>query len=374
MSLESEKDPQLFALIAQRLLAFDEPVSRIAKVKKNLSRLPLAQPARIDFASMLHLHCDSMQLDESIKQTNFIFSLAFAYSEVMAFKDLAFVQARALINDFALGAQARLEQQTSHLFSEPISASALLWFYFLVGIDFDWGAYLANEGCRPEDQAYRQQWLYVRDNVQRIIQYCDVELANCVTVDFFAEIKSIAQKLKPDTVLLVEGQSEAIVLPHIARIIDRSFADHKIFCLSCGGAKQVVRKYLVFKDTVHLTLFCLLDGDADEVALDLNEVLREGDVLVSLSVSELEDVFSLEQMLKVVESQLSSLGLGEDASLSPEEKQSLAIRPRKEKLEKLFKDRLLGDFDKIQFAHSVCRTLQKPQDLPQELKDIVSLL
>ena len=112
MSLESEKDPQLFALIAQRLLAFDEPVSRIAKVKKHLSRLPLAQPARIDFASMLHLHCASMQLDESIKQTNFIFSLAFAYSEVMAFKDLAFVQARALINDFALGAQARLEQQT----------------------------------------------------------------------------------------------------------------------------------------------------------------------------------------------------------------------------------------------------------------------
>lgn len=175
--------------------------------------------------------------------------------------------------------------------------------------------------------------------------------------------KKLAGKLRPNLLLLVEGQTEAIVLPHFARLSDLSFSQLGVEVIASGGAKQVARRYLTIKDTVRLPIVCVLDGDAEHSAELIEDALRDCDQLVSLAVVELEDSYSYEQLLYLLEEHLARFG----QTLSQCEFALPESGRRKDALNKIYRDRGLGDFDKIGFANEVVASCKKSTDVPLEM-------
>lgn len=175
--------------------------------------------------------------------------------------------------------------------------------------------------------------------------------------------KKLAGKLRPNLLLLVEGQTEAIVLPHFARLSGLSFSQLGVEVIASGGAKQVARRYLTIKDTVRLPIVCVLDGDAEHSAELIEDALRDCDQLVSLAVVELEDSYSYEQLLYLLQEHLARFG----QTLSQCEFALPESGRRKDALNKIYRDRGLGDFDKIGFANEVVASCKKSTDVPLEM-------
>jgi hypothetical protein len=175
--------------------------------------------------------------------------------------------------------------------------------------------------------------------------------------------KKLAGKLRPNLLLLVEGQTEAIVLPHFARLSGLSFSQLGVEVIASGGAKQVARRYLTIKDTVRLPIVCVLDGDAEHSAELIEDSLRDCDQLVSLAVVELEDSYSYEQLLYLLKEHLARFG----QTLSQCDFSLPESGRRKDALNKIYRDRGLGDFDKIGFANEVVASCKKSTDVPLEM-------
>jgi hypothetical protein len=169
--------------------------------------------------------------------------------------------------------------------------------------------------------------------------------------------------LRPELVLLVEGQTEAIVLPHVARVCGVTSSPAAVAVVASGGAQQVVRRYLTLKDSLRLPIICVLDGDAAQSAEMIDDSLRACDYLVSLTVNELEDSYSYELLLEMLNKYLGNHG----QTLSQSGFSLPRSGARKDPLRKLLRQRGLGDFDKIEFAHIAVDSLTKVAQVPDEL-------
>jgi hypothetical protein len=132
----------------------------------------------------------------------------------------------------------------------------------------------------------------------------------------------------------------------------------------------VARRYLTIKDTVRLPIVCVLDGDAEAAAAIVEDSLRAIDQLVSLQVIELEDSYPHDQLLFLLDEHLHKFG----QSLTRSELVLPDTGRRKQALDKLFRDRGLGDFDKIAFAHNVVESCKSSDDVPAEMAKIVEVV
>jgi hypothetical protein len=107
----------------------------------------------------------------------------------------------------------------------------------------------------------------------------------------------------------------------------------------------------------------VLDGDAAQSAEMIDDSLRACDYLVSLTVNELEDSYSYELLLEMLNKYLGNHG----QTLSQSGFSLPRSGARKDPLRKLLRQRGLGDFDKIEFAHIAVDSLTKVAQVPDEL-------
>ena len=82
---------------------------------------------------------------------------------------------------------------------------------------------------------------------------------------------------------------------------------------------------------------------------------------------ELEDCYSYEQLLYLLDAHLARFGqtLAQCDFALPESGR------RKDALNKIYRDRGLGDFDKIGFAQEVVQSCNKSSDVPLEMAKVV---
>jgi hypothetical protein len=174
----------------------------------------------------------------------------------------------------------------------------------------------------------------------------------------------------PRRVLLVEGPTEQIVIPHLAQCLGLNLAARAIMLVSAGGANQLMRRYMHYRELVALPIDCILDGDVASHGEALSEHLRDQDHLYILSSSEMESVFSLEQLTLIANCYLEN---HREGSIQPEIKISDWQRnvSTKEALERLWRKRGLGSFDKIGFARAVAKSIRWPAQVPIEIKAII---
>lgn len=174
----------------------------------------------------------------------------------------------------------------------------------------------------------------------------------------------------PHIIVLAEGQTEALVMPTFAKLLGANFDTLGIQVEACGGAKQVVKQYLNWRETTALPIVCILDNDVDESAEIIQDSLRQIDRMVMVSQGEIEDTFSTPVFHKLL-----NVYLKEHGCLEPITYVELTAgeNDRIDTLNRLFRIRGLGNFDKIGFAETVASNLTKA-DVPGDGKRIVGAI
>lgn len=171
----------------------------------------------------------------------------------------------------------------------------------------------------------------------------------------------------PHLILLVEGETESILLPHFANLLGFDFGRMGIMLVSAGGGKQVARKYFELRDVVSLPIVLFTDADAGEEIEVAAEALREHDRLHIWKEGEIEDTLDRDTLVQQLNTFLQTSGAPGYVSTAdfPDGHRRTAI------LNRLWRARGLGNFDKIGFAEVVAANLRERGQVP---RDVVAAL
>ena len=176
----------------------------------------------------------------------------------------------------------------------------------------------------------------------------------------------------PNLLVLVEGPTEEILLPYFAQQLNSDFTDKAIFIMACGGSKQLLKKYLSFRETTKLGMVCIFDHDAINEIEITKEMLRPNDFIHVWTDGEIEDIFSLSFLIEYINKFLNSQGISN--YITGKEFELYSSKRRITVLDKLFQERGLGKFDKTGFAHFIKNNYIKHDQIPKPAREIIKLL
>lgn len=174
----------------------------------------------------------------------------------------------------------------------------------------------------------------------------------------------------PTVLVLVEGNTEAVVLPKFVRLSGINPQEISPFFIPCGGANQLLRKFLHLRDITTLPILCILDDDAIEQSATIEDLLRERDRLHVWRQGEIEDTFPSLSLLETLNAYLHSLGVSELLSAD----QLKDGERRTEQLDRIWRARGLGDFDKVGFAQFQTARIKQSSDIPDDAKKLLKIL
>lgn len=179
----------------------------------------------------------------------------------------------------------------------------------------------------------------------------------------------LSTNFQPNVVLLVEGVTESILIPRIAQLLNAKLVGMAI--IACGGANQLLRRYIGLIDVTPLPVFCLIDRDADEPIATIRQLLRtEKDSLHVWQEGEIEDALGMEILLRYLNLFLSETGASAPISLRDME---TAGKNRTVDLDRVWRARGLGDFDKVGFARYVAEHISA-DEIPPQMRQLVANL
>lgn len=181
---------------------------------------------------------------------------------------------------------------------------------------------------------------------------------------------------QPSILLLVEGQTECILLPAMSKLLGTDLDALAVDITDCGGAKQVVKQYLNLREVTVLPIVCVLDSDVEEPAEIISDSLRPSDRLITMTRKEIEDTFSeaaFLRLLNIYMSHKAELYSNSPLTLSEIQEMEQHETGRTAVLDRLMRARGLGSFDKIGFARVAAEKLQSGE-IPPDCKNIVETL
>lgn len=157
---------------------------------------------------------------------------------------------------------------------------------------------------------------------------------------------------KAKAILLVEGLTEQYLLPYFALNSGLDLLARGIFIVPAGGVNKIVRKYEFWRDKIKQPIFCLFDSDASLLANNLAKRLAQTDEIHILSEGEVEDLMCLDFLVYMINEYLAEDALFDQSKsvqindFSPSEKRTTS-------LDKIWRERELGKFEKVKFAQFV---------------------
>ena len=174
----------------------------------------------------------------------------------------------------------------------------------------------------------------------------------------FAEIKKL---------VLVEGATEEILLPHFSRLFGFDFAQKGVFLVASGGKNQVVKDYLFNRENLNLKIAVILDADAKEQCESISEILREQDDIFLLEDGEFEDLLCPELILKALNNEFKNTAqvLFEDLE---------GDLPMTQKLYELYKIKGFGEFKKVEFSKIIHSAVINSSELGEKFERLVEFV
>jgi hypothetical protein len=369
-----------FWLTLQRFLIFEEPSSRWPKIRKGLLKTASKRLSGSVLGKLTPLEQDYLffdiygTTDEKSNSINRAINVLFALKDFQKFQRITFDMWAVGLKDFYSHSDRpnfrKLETLAKGIATaNNLAPSQELWLLHSCIAVPDWTA-LTSSGPWAQDE--RAQF------VQRLVGHISTELTAENVAGLLLRFDQEEEKARnnlpggflPERILLVEGPTEQIVLPHLARCLNLDFDARRIMLVSSGGANQVLRRYLNFRELVSIPIQCLLDGDVAQYAEAISEHLRDQDELFSLDSGEIEDVFSREQLTKITNTYIQiHKGSSVDAPVLIDEIGEEASN--KEVLDRLWRRRSWGSFDKIGFAQATTKSITQASEVPAELRQII---
>ena len=168
-----------------------------------------------------------------------------------------------------------------------------------------------------------------------------------------------------ESVVIVEGITEEILLPQFAKILGFDLLKNGIKIIPAGGKNQVVKLYYSLSEELKLPIFVLLDKDAIENVNTINKKLRKSDSVYLLNSGEFEDLLTKPLILKTINSDLKNFATVSIEDISKDE-------PMVKILEEIFKEKGLHEFKKAEFAQLVKQQISTENDISDEIKLIIN--
>ena len=184
------------------------------------------------------------------------------------------------------------------------------------------------------------------------------------------ELNAIGQMLgvsSPLRVLvLVEGNTEVLVLPAIAKTLGIDLTAEGIEVIPVGGKSQMLNAFLNFTEILKVPIVVVLDQDASALKPDLDYYCRPHDRIVLLS-GEIEDTYSQE----LIEKTIHQFYLSETIPIQLEQAEAPSTSNTVGTLEKFWQQHGLGRFHKITFATQLSKVLQAEQMVSPAMKVVI---
>lgn len=354
----------------QRCLHFEEPSSRWTKLVAQVSRHSNGKAKELSRASLSEQESAFMKVfgtpEDIIDNTVRMFNL------VLAMQDLSHFEAADFDLWFLSGEHGSSYDELPEVF-EAIAQDLLQGDFVLAqtaSLKHAWDVVpywrvLESFGPWSDDPlaAFVSRVLAKFDRMDMSLNLAAVKNAQKEFLQTLGNMRtSLPSNFQPSLIVLVEGNTESILLSRFLSLSKNKTADQVVLFNACGGANQLLRKYLQLRDVCRLPIICVMDQDAIEQTATIEDVLRDGDQVHIWKSGEIEDTFSVESLFDSLNAYLMSLGVAE--LLRAEDLYS-DLR-RTELLDKLWRDRGLGDFDKVGFAEFQVKRLRHANDIPAE--------
>ena len=171
-------------------------------------------------------------------------------------------------------------------------------------------------------------------------------------------------KFPIESVILVEGITEEILLPAFAQFLGWDFYANGVQVIPAGGKNQVVKMYYKLSEELKVPVFVLLDRDAEENIRQITPRLRPQDRIHLVSCGEFEDLLPKSLIVKTVNSHFRNF-------LSITESELPSNIPTAKVLEELFRTKGLHEFKKSEFAKLVRNEISVKEDISDEIFSII---
>ncbi len=371
----------------QKYLAFDEPSSRCARLKKAVAKqlkAPQSKDIDLNATSQYQQDClfDAVFGGRPSDNASRLLSVLLGLEEIARFDEIAFASwSNEIGPEESNGNQSSDFWQGLRRWFEGanLSASQTRWLMHCALITPSW-TQLTASGPWNNDPLR----VFLLSALEQVKTLCSKGTADSFDAKVFAPAHAQFCKLLaelraqlpgdflPQVIVIVEGPTEAVLLPRFAASLGIDLQANAVMIVPAGGAKQVSRRYLFLRDLVALPIICILDRDAEEQASVITDTIRDCDRLFVLEAGEIEDTFELGTFIRHLNLYLESFHGSAVQSVVASD-----FRPgtsRMTVLNKLWKARKLGDFDKIAFAQSIAQNLDTAGDVPQEVVLILKFL
>jgi hypothetical protein len=373
-----------FWSMLQKYLSFDEPSSRCARLKKAVAKqLKTPQAKEIDLNTASQDEQDRL-FDLTFggrpnNDANRLLSVMFGLEEIARFDEIAFASWANEIGQENFGAlpSSKFGDALLTWFSDAnLSQGQIRWLMHCALATPNWNQ-LRSSGpwdgnpltiflttaLTQIEATFSSGGNFDTKNFSRAhAQFCKLlcEMRAQLPGDFL-----------PQAIVIVEGPTEEVLLPRFAAVSGMNLQADAIMIIAAGGAKQVARRYLFLRDLVALPIVCILDRDAEEQAAVIEDTIRDCDRLFVLQAGEIEDTFDPATFARHLNFYLESF----HGSVQPVVSGDFPLgTSRKVILNRLWKARKLGDFDKIAFAQSIAQKLDTIGDVPKEIAQILKFL
>lgn len=168
-------------------------------------------------------------------------------------------------------------------------------------------------------------------------------------------------------VLLVEGATEEKLLPIFAEKLGVDLDKTGVQLIAAGGKNQVIRLYKKLYKRLNLPILILLDADASLIADGIREFQREEDRILVIQRGEFEDILPINLIHRTINTF--------HRLTTQVTKQELEIdMPMTSLLDNLWKEKGLGEYDKVKFARIVAENIRDEKDISPELHQIISTI
>ena len=167
--------------------------------------------------------------------------------------------------------------------------------------------------------------------------------------------------------ILTEGITEQLLLPRFAQVYGYDFEQNNVELIQAGGKNQVAKYYLDYINYVKIPIIILLDSDAKTIYDILKSKLRKSDKIIILKTGEFEDLLLSSLIKKAINSNFKNVV---QINVSDIDKNISKV----EALEKLYRVKCLGDFQKGEFAKLIEKNISNKTHLSKSIINILDII
>jgi hypothetical protein len=373
----SDPKPYESWLVAQKVLTFEEPLKKVQHVERAARRLAGAYQQELSSA-IIERYLNTRNLaanGQSFIAANCLnsvdrFMRFVAQEEIDRLQPLALADWKRKHKEF----EGTTELEHGANPESKLGSSDSAWLAYMI----DLGP-LMLAACDP--QVFSQDFLayFVNECLSKISTLSpaasqdkldrtgssNADRASSLLKEMLVRHRSsLPGDFLPNYLVIVEGSTESILLPRFASCLGYNLAAQGAHMVVAGGANQVAKRYLYFKEVFKLPIIVVLDADAVDQTELLQNNLRERDRLHTLADGDIEDTLELQVFVDLLNGYVDSLpaAASDHSPIRVEDFSAPSIR--KPILEKLWRERALGRFDKVGFARFVADELA-PTRFPQ---------